>query len=124
MKKVTSTIAIALLLCAISVVSVSAKVKSRAVTFGQSFSVGGTLVKAGTYNLSFDDQSNLLTVSDRKSGEVVAKAEARAEARRAGSQFGTDIQIVGTGSNATLAAVAFAGEKMAFIVNGVTAAQK
>jgi hypothetical protein len=123
MKKVTSNIAIALLLCIISVASVSAKVKSRAVTFGQSFSVGGTVVKAGTYDLSFDDKTNLLTVSDRKSKEVIAKTEARAEARRAGSQFGTDIQIVGTGSAATLTGIAFAGEKVAFIITGTTSAQ-
>jgi hypothetical protein len=123
MKKATSRIATALLLCALSVAAVSAKVKTRAVTFGQDFAFGGTLVKAGTYNLSFDDQTNTLTVIDRKSKEVVAKSEARAEARRAGSTLGMDIQIVGSGSAATLASVAFPGEKMAFAVSGATAAK-
>ena len=123
MKKATSRIAIALLLCAISVVSVSAKVRTRAVTFGQDFAVGGTHVKAGTYNVSFDDQTNTLTVTDRKTKEVVAKAEARPEARRAGSVLGMDIQIVGTGSSATLASIAFPGEKTAFAVSGATAAK-
>lgn len=123
MKKATSSIAIAILLCVVSVAAVSAKVKSRAVTFGQDFALGGTLVKAGTYTLSFDDQTNTLTVSDRKTKEVVAKAEARSEARRAGSVLGMDIQIVGSGSSATLASVAFPGEKMAFAVSGATAAK-
>jgi hypothetical protein len=123
MKKATSRIATALLLCALSVAAVSAKVKSRAVTFGQDFAVGGTLVKAGTYTLSFDDQTNTLSVSDRKTKEVIAKAEARAEARRAGSVLGMDIQIVGSGSSATLASIAFPGEKMAFAVSGATAAK-
>ncbi|MCA1633708.1 MAG: hypothetical protein LC802_08320 [Acidobacteria bacterium] len=123
MKKATSRIAIALLLCVVSLSVANAKVKSRAVTFGQDFSVGGTLVKAGTYDLSFDDQTNMLTVSNRKTKDVVAKAEARAEARRAGSVYGTDIQIVGSGSAATLAGVAFAGEKMAFMITGSTAAK-
>jgi outer membrane receptor for Fe3+-dicitrate len=123
MKKATSSIAIALLLCVISVSAVSAKVKSRAVTFGQDFALGGTLVKAGTYTLSFDDQANTLTVSDRKTKEVIAKAEARAEARRAGSVLGMDIQIVGNGGSAALASVAFPGEKMAFAVSGATAAK-
>ncbi|HEU4595172.1 MAG TPA: hypothetical protein VFS10_08365 [Pyrinomonadaceae bacterium] len=123
MKKATSRIATALLLCALSVAAVSAKVKSRAVTFGQDFAVGGTLVKAGTYNLSFDDQTNTLTVSDRKTKEVIAKAEARTEARRAGSVLGMDIQIVGSGASATLASIAFPGEKMAFALSGATAAK-
>ncbi len=123
MKKATSRIATALLLCALSVAAVSAKVKSRAVTFGQDFAVGGTLVKAGTYTLSFDDQTNTLSVSDRKTKEVIAKAEARPEARRAGSVLGMDIQIVGSGSSATLASIAFPGEKMAFAVSGATAAK-
>ena|SRR5687767_4790328 len=123
MKKATSRIATALLLCALSVAAVSAKVKTRAVTFGQDFAVGGTLVKAGTYNLSYDDQTNTLTVSDRKSKEVIAKAEARAAARRAGSTLGMDIQIVGSGASATLASIAFPGEKMAFALSGATAAK-
>ena len=124
MKKATSRIATALLVCALSAVAVSAKVKSRVVTFGQDFAVGGTVVKAGTYSVSFDDQTNTLTVTDRKSKEVVAKAEARAEARRAGSSvLGMDIQIVGSGASATLASVAFPGEKMAFAVAGATAAK-
>ena len=123
MKKATSRIATALLLCALSVAAVSAKVKTRAVTFGQDFAVGGTVVKAGTYGVSFDDQTNTLTVIDRKTREVVAKAEARAEARRAGSVLGMDIQIVGSGASATLASVAFPGEKMAFAVAGATAAK-
>lgn len=123
MKKATSRIATALLVCALSAVAVSAKVKSRVVTFGQDFAVGGTVVKAGTYSVSFDDQSNTLTVTDRKTKEVIAKAEARAEARRAGSVLGMDIQIVGSGSSATLASVAFPGEKMAFAVAGATAAK-
>ena len=123
MKKATSRVATALLVCALFAISVSAKVKTRAVTFGQDFAVGGTLVKAGTYNLSFDDQTNALTVIDRKTKEVIAKAEARAEARRAGSVLGMDIQIVGTGASATLASIAFPGEKMAFAVSGATAAK-
>lgn len=123
MKKVTSRIATALLVCALSAVAVSAKVKTRAVTFGQDFAVGGTLVKAGTYNLSFDDQTNTLTVINRKTKEVIAKAEARTEARRAGSVLGMDIQIVGSGASATLASIAFPGEKMAFAVSGATAAK-
>lgn len=85
MKKITVHIAAALLLCFVSVASVSAKVKSRALTVGQDFVVAGTTVKAGTYDFRFDDEKNELTVVDRKTKETVARAEARAETWAKGS---------------------------------------
>lgn len=79
MRRVTTCIAAALLLCAGFVSDASAKTKSRIITVGQDFSVAGKVVSAGTYRFSFDDEKNELTVSDRKTREVYARAEARAE---------------------------------------------
>lgn len=79
MRRATTCIAAALLLCAAFASDASAKVRSRTITVGLDFSVAGKVVSAGTYRFSFDDEKNELTVSDRKTGEVYARAEARAE---------------------------------------------
>lgn len=79
MKTTTNRFACTLLLLAILASITFAKVSSRTVTFGQDFVVGGTLVKAGTYRLSFDDQTNELTVLDKKTKAVIAKAAATME---------------------------------------------
>src|SRR5215213_1952774 len=98
MKKITTHVATALLLCVVAASPVFAKVKSRTISVGQDFSVGGTLVKAGTYRFSFDDQKNELAVIDRKSKEVVARSEARVEERK-DAQLTMQLQLVESGSS-------------------------
>lgn len=83
MRRITACVFAALLVFSAS--AASAKVKSRVITVGQDFRIAGTTVKAGTYRFSFDDQKNELTVNDRKTKEVLARAEARAEAWKKGS---------------------------------------
>ena len=85
MRRITICIAAALLALAASAAPASAKVRSRVLTVGQDFSIAGKTVSAGTYRFSFDDEKNELTVSDRKTREVVARAEARAEKWEGGS---------------------------------------
>jgi hypothetical protein len=79
MRRITTCIAAALLICAASAATASAKVRSRVITVGQNFQIAGKIVSAGTYRFSFDDEKNELTVADRKTKEVLARAEARAE---------------------------------------------
>ena len=85
MKSITIRIAAALLALAATAAPASAKVRSRVLTVGQDFRIAGTTVKAGTYRFSFDDEKNELTVADRKTKEVIARAEARAEKWERGS---------------------------------------
>ena len=85
MRSITIRIAAALLICAAAAAPAAAKVRSRVLTVGQDFRIAGTTVKAGTYRFSFDDEKNELTVSDRKTRAVVARAEARAEKWERGS---------------------------------------
>ncbi|MET0625679.1 MAG: hypothetical protein ABW250_22280, partial [Pyrinomonadaceae bacterium] len=118
MKKITTHIATALLLCVVAVSPVFAKVKSRTITVGQDFAVGGTVVKAGTYRFNFDEEKNELTVTDRKTKEVVARSEARAEARKDGMMT---MQLELVGSSKTLASVSFAGEKQYYVLANSTA---
>jgi hypothetical protein len=54
MKKNLSRIAIAFILVAMTGVVALAKEKSRVITFGSDFVVGGTEVKAGTYKVTFN----------------------------------------------------------------------
>ncbi|HEX8560807.1 MAG TPA: hypothetical protein VF668_22120 [Pyrinomonadaceae bacterium] len=122
MKKTMTRIATALLLGLLCVSPAFAKVKSRVVTIGQDFAVGGTVVKAGTYRFSFDDEKNELSVVDRKTREVIAKADARAEARPDG-KHPMDIKLVDGGGSKTLASVSFDGENQSYVLAGSTAAR-
>ncbi|HEY0170882.1 MAG TPA: hypothetical protein VGB98_07655 [Pyrinomonadaceae bacterium] len=122
MKKITTHIATALLLCVVAASPVFAKVKSRTITVGQDFAVGGTVVKAGTYRFNFDDEKNELTVTDRKTNEVVARSDARAEARK-DSKMAMQLELVDAGGSKTLASVSFAGEKQYYVLAGSTAAR-
>ncbi len=122
MKKITTSIATALLLCLVCAAPASAKLKSRTGSVGQDFAVGGTVVKAGTYRFSFDDQKNELTVADRKTKQVVARAEARVESRGNGP-LKMDLQLIDGAGSKTLASVAFDGEKESYILAASTAAR-
>ena len=109
MKRLSTTIFVALLVCAAAADATTtayAKVRSRVHTVGLDFVVAGTTVRAGTYRFSFDDKTNELTVIDRKTKEVVARAEARAEGRR-GELNALGLQLVGDASPRTLAGIAF-----------------
>lgn len=123
MKKITTHIATALLLCVVAVSPVFAKVKSRTISVGQDFAVGGTVVKAGTYRFNFDEEKNELTVTDRKTKQVVARAEARVEARK-GNVLSMQLELVDSGSSKTLASIAFAGEKQSYVLAGGSTAAR
>ncbi|HEX6185955.1 MAG TPA: hypothetical protein VFZ44_18850 [Pyrinomonadaceae bacterium] len=122
MKKFTTRIATAALLCLVCVAPAFAKVKSRTITVGQDFVVGSTVVKAGTYRFSFDDQKNELTVLNRKTKEVIARSEARIEARTDG-QLTMHLQLVESGSSKTLASISFDGEKQSYVLASSAAAR-
>ncbi len=122
MKKITTRIATVLLLGIVCVAPAFAKVKSRTITVGQDFAVGGTVVKAGTYRFSFDDEKNELTVLNRKTKEVIARAEVRTEARTDG-QLTMHLQLVDGSNSKTLASISFDGEKQSYVLTGSTAAR-
>jgi hypothetical protein len=59
--------------------SKTTKVRKVSVTFPDPISVNGTVVKAGTYRLHFDEESGELTI--RRNGDVLATTKARLEKR-------------------------------------------
>ena len=84
MRRITTNIIIAALLVCSAASAASAKVTSRVITVGQDFNIAGKTVRAGTYRFGYDDEKNELTVADRKTKEVVARAEARVEQAKKG----------------------------------------
>src|SRR5215210_8041816 len=70
---------VVLVLIAMTGVMALAEGKSKSVTFNENVTVNGTLVKRGTYKVTFDEQSNELTIE--RNGKTVAKSAARTEKR-------------------------------------------
>jgi hypothetical protein len=70
------TIVLGLILGSISIIGMAKETKKH-VTFDEPLSVNGTLVKAGTYEVVFDDASGQLTIFKGK--KEIAKASARLE---------------------------------------------
>ena len=123
MKKITTRIASALLLAALCAAPVFAKPTSRKLTVGQDFVVGATTVKAGTYVFSVDDATNELTVLDKKTKEVIARAQTSAQPRGKGP-FRLDFQLVDNNGAKTLTSIAFDGEKISYTIAGTATAAR
>ncbi len=109
MRRITTSIIVALLLCA-AASTASAKVTSRLITVGQDFRLAGQTIKAGTYRFGFDDVKNELTVSDRKTREVIARAEARREKSKKGT-FPT-LLLEGESAPLSFAGLSFDGKQV------------
>ena len=123
MKKMTTRIATALLLGVLCAAPAFAKAKSRMLTVGQDFVVGATTVKAGTYVFSVDEATNELTVVDRKTKEVIARAETRTQSRSKGP-FKLDFQLVDNNGTKTLASLAFEGQKQSYTLAATATAAR
>lgn len=109
MRRITTSIIVALLICA-TASTAAAKVTSRLITVGQDFRIASKTVKAGTYRFSFDDVKNELTVTDKKTGEVAARAEARTERSKKGT-FPT-LLLEGESAPLSFAGLSFDGKQV------------
>lgn len=106
MKSIMSRILVVLMVGALTSVAALAKVHKHKVTFADDIKVNGTLVKRGTYDVKFDDETNQLSIL--KNGKVVAQAMARLEAR---AKKANDFQLRSTnkGDEQQLTGVTFGG---------------
>ena len=77
MKKLVNRAVVLLAVFAIASVLTLAKMPSKQVTFGKPVTVNGTIIKAGTYKVTFDEQTGEMTIAKGK--KVVAKVPARLE---------------------------------------------
>ena len=122
MKKMMTRFATALLLGVLCAAPAFAKASSHLLTVGQDFVVGATTVKAGTYTFNIDEKNNELTVLNKKTKEVIARAETRAQARGKGP-FRLDFQLVDNNGTKTLASIAFDGDRQSYTITGAAAAR-
>lgn len=100
MRKFINRFVVLLVVLALSSIMALAAGKNRKVTFLTDVTINGTVVKKGTYQVTFDEKTGDLTIMDKKT--VVAKANARLE-KFAGVR-GT---VYVTESNKTLVSIVF-----------------
>ena len=106
MKSIVNKMMVVLMVTALTSVVALAKVQKHKVTFDNDMKVNGTLVKKGTYDVKFDDQSNQLSIT--KNGKVIVEAMGRLEAR---SKKSSDFRLrsVVKGDERELVGVTFGG---------------
>lgn len=117
MKKSLHRIAISLVLCTLLGSVALAGGKSKHVTFSQDIKVGDTLVKKGTYIVTFDEKTNELTI--RSNRKIVARTTGRLEDRK-GTYPVNYLTAKDSESNLMLSGVQLGGRLI--IVGGETAA--
>ena len=107
MKSIMNRMVVVLVVGALTSVVALAKVLKHRVTFDNDIKVNGTLVKKGTYDVKFDDETGQLSIA--KNGKVVAQAMAKLEPR---SKKADDFQLrsSGTGDDTQLVGVTFGGQ--------------
>ncbi len=107
------SVVVALLLITLAGASVFAKTKKEKITFTSDVTVNGTLVKHGTYDVVFDDQSDELSIL--KSNKLITKAMARTEMRSDKAREAS-FRTLKAGEVAQLLGVTFAGSNQEILV--------
>jgi hypothetical protein len=114
MKSIVNRIAVVVMIGALTSVAAFAKTHKHKVMFENDTKVNGTVVKKGTYDLKFDDETGQLSVI--KNGKVVAQAMAKFETRdKKASDF--QIRSTGTGDDTQLLGVTFGGSTQDVVIN-------
>jgi hypothetical protein len=113
-----STFAV-LMICALASISIMAaakdKVKTETVTFAQDTTVNGTVLKAGEYQVKFNEQTGELAIL--KDGKVKAKTTAQLQARSDKAK-NTSVRILDKGGVYELIGVTFGGSNQDVMVSG------
>jgi len=106
MKSIVSKMVTVVMVGALTSVVAFAKVHKEKVTFDSDIKVNGTVVKKGSYDVKFDDESGQLSIV--KNGKVVAQATAKLEQRE---KKANDFQLRSTtdGGETNLVGVTFGG---------------
>ena len=114
MKSILNRVMVVLLVGALTGVVALAKVQKEKVTFENDIKVNGTLVKKGTYEVKFNDETGQLAIV--KNGKTVAEAMTRVEPR---SKKASDFQLRSTvnGNETQLIGVTFGGSDKDIVLN-------
>jgi hypothetical protein len=116
MKSIVSKMMAVLMVGALTGVVAFAKVHKQKVSFESDIKVNGTLVKKGTYDVKFDDESGQLSIE--KNGKTIAQAMAKLESRE---KKASDFQLRSTvnGEETNLTGITFSGwDKNIVITSG------
>jgi hypothetical protein len=106
----------ALVICALASIAAAAgkdKVRTESVTFASDIMVNGTLVKAGSYQIKFNEQTGELSIL--KDGKVKAKTTAQLQARNEKARD-TAVKTLDKGGVAELIGFSFGGSKQDLVV--------
>jgi hypothetical protein len=111
----------ALMICALASIAVAAKdkVKTESVTFAQDIMVNGTLVKAGEYQVKFNEQTGELSIL--KNGKVKAKTTAQLQSRTEKAR-NTSVRTLEKGGTAELIAITFSGSNQDLVLGASSGA--
>lgn len=116
MKSIVNRIVVVVMVGALTSVAAFAKTHKHSVTFDNDIKVNGTLVKKGSYQVKFDDETGQLSII--KNGKTVAQTMARLESR-AKKANGFQLRSVGEGDETQLTGVTFGGsDKDVVITSG------
>jgi len=118
MKAFMKSTFVALLVCGLVAISAfadsKAKVEKKMVTFAEDITVNGTLLKAGDYEIRFDENTGELSIL--KDGKVKAKTTAHFEARSDKAK-NTALRTIDKGDKvAELIAITFEGSRQNLVV--------
>ena len=114
MKSMVSKLVAVLMVGALTGVVAFAKVHKQKVTFDNDIKVNGTLVKKGTYDVKFDDETGQLAIV--KNGKTVAQAMAKLEQRE---KKANDFQLrsVSNGDELQLTGFTFGGSDKDVVIS-------
>ena len=114
MKSILNRVMVVLLVGALTGVVALAKVQKEKVTFENDIKVNGTLVKKGTYEVKFNDETGQLAIV--KNGKTVAEAMAKVEPR---AKKANDFQLRSTvnGNETQLIGVTFGGSNKDIVLS-------
>ena len=116
MKSFLKTTFAALVICALASIPAAAgkdKVRTETVKFASDIMVNGTLVKAGSYQIKFNEQTGELSIL--KDGKVKAKTTAQLQARNEKARD-TAVKTLDKGGVAELIGFSFGGSKQDLVV--------
>jgi len=113
MKSIVTKVFAVLMVGALTGVVALAKVKKDRVTFDNDIKVNGTLVKKGSYDVKFDEETGQLSII--KNGKVIAEAATRTETR-ANKARSLQLRAVVNGNDVQLAGVTFSGSDKDIVI--------
>jgi hypothetical protein len=104
------------IVAAVSVIGLAKEIKKQ-VTFEEPVKVNGTIIKAGTYNVSFDETTGELTILKDK--KVQAKATARLEKldKNTSQAYSMWSEVNGSKEPKVLTSVGLGNRNLAKLVN-------